>query len=565
QEDFEYVGREKYGQIAEKGSGTAETQWRRKDGTVIDILLSSSLIDPKNLPAGVTFTATDITERKRAEEQLRRSREEWHTIFHAVGHPAFILNPQQEVIAANRTALLTLGMSEQDVAGKKCWELFHSPELDAPPPGCPMKAMLASGEMETTEMEIEALGGHFLVSCTPVLGSDGQLEKVIHVATDVSELKRAETEVRTERDRAQGYLDIAGTIIVALNRQGEIMLINRKGCRILGCLETEIVGRDWFETCLPPPVRDAVRDFFRRSMEGVIEMPEYYENNVLTGNGERTIAWHNTVIRDDDERIIGTLSSGEDITERKQAEEELVRRTQELERSNSELERFAYVASHDLQEPLRMMSSYAELLKRRYEGQLDRDADDYVGYIVEGADRMQQLIRDLLAYSRMDVRGKRFEKIDCAKILEAVLENLQLVIEENQAVITHDSLPLAHGDKTQVVQLFQNLIGNAIKFRGQDAPRIHVGCADKNAHWEFSVSDNGIGIEAEYFDRIFVVFRRLHKRDEYPGTGIGLAICKKIVERHGGRIWVESQPGEGTTFRFNLPKSQHRDSARRSR
>jgi PAS domain S-box-containing protein len=224
-----------------------------------------------------------------------------------------------------------------------------------------------------------------------------------------------------------------------------------------------------------------------------------------------------------------------------------------LERSNAELERFAYVASHDLQEPLRMVTSYLQLLERRYKDKLDGDALEFINYAVDGSNRMKTLISDLLAYSRVGTRGKEFTLIDCEDVLGRVLNTLQVSIEENKAKVTHDPLPKVMADDAQLESLFQNLIGNAIKFHSQKQPRIHVGVKKDEKNWVFSVSDNGIGIDPQFFERIFIIFQRLHNREDYPGTGIGLAISKRIVERHGGRIWIESQPKKGSTFFFTLP------------
>ncbi len=232
---------------------------------------------------------------------------------------------------------------------------------------------------------------------------------------------------------------------------------------------------------------------------------------------------------------------------------ELARRTEEMERSNKDLQQFAYVASHDLQEPLRMVSSYVQLLQRRYQGRLDGDADDFIGFAVDGATRMQHMIQDLLAYSRVNTHGHPLSSTDVGEVLNQVVTNLRLAIDESGARITHESMPVIEGDATQLVQLFQNLIANAIKFRGALAPQIHVCAERETARWVFSVRDNGIGIDPEFADRIFTIFQRLHTRQDYPGTGIGLAICKRIVERHGGSIWVKSAPGEGSTFYFTLP------------
>ncbi len=225
----------------------------------------------------------------------------------------------------------------------------------------------------------------------------------------------------------------------------------------------------------------------------------------------------------------------------------------ELEHSNKELEQFAYVASHDLQEPLRMVSSYTELLERRYGDKLDDKAREFIGYAVDGAVRMQRLINDLLEFSRVSTRGKALQHVDVTRVLGTVRANLSVAIQDAGALVTNDDLPTVMADETQLVQLLQNLIGNAIKFRGRDRPHVHVGAQATATEWVFAVRDNGIGIAPEYFERIFVIFQRLHARDEYPGTGIGLAVCRRILDRHGGRIWVESEPGHGSTFYFALP------------
>jgi hypothetical protein len=242
-----------------------------------------------------------------------------------------------------------------------------------------------------------------------------------------------------------------------------------------------------------------------------------------------------------------------EVRQRRRMEKKLKRIMAELKRSNDELQQFAYVASHDLQEPLRMVASYVQLLARRYKGKLDSDADEFIDYAVDGATRMQGLINDLLAYSRVGTRGRPFEMTDLTGIFDRAVANLQAAVVETRARIDHDPLPAMMIDRVQFTQLFQNLIGNAIKFHGDQSPRIHVGARKKGEEYIISVSDNGIGIDPEYAERIFMIFQRLHNRTEYQGTGIGLAICKKIVERHGGRIWVESKPGQGATFSFSIP------------
>jgi len=238
-----------------------------------------------------------------------------------------------------------------------------------------------------------------------------------------------------------------------------------------------------------------------------------------------------------------------DLVEARQKLEESVA---ELGRSNADLQQFAYVASHDLQEPLRMVSSYTQLIARRYKGKLDADADEFIAFAVDGANRMQRLILDLLAYSRVNTAGRQFEPTAMETVLKAALNNLTDAVKESQAIITHDPLPAVMGDDKRLAQLFQNLLSNAVKFGGAQPPRIHISAKQTDGEWLFSVRDHGIGLDPQYVDRIFVIFQRLHTRAEYPGTGIGLAICKKIVERHGGRIWVESELGKGATFYFTM-------------
>ena len=234
-------------------------------------------------------------------------------------------------------------------------------------------------------------------------------------------------------------------------------------------------------------------------------------------------------------------------------EKRVVERTLELKRSNEDLEQFAYVASHDLQEPLRMINSYLQLLRQRYKDQMDASAHEFIAFALDGSKRMHQLIHDLLAYSRVGTHGKEFVPTDGERALANALANLKVAIEESGAKITHDPLPTVLGDEVQLTQLFQNLLGNAVKFHGEAPPKVHLAAQRTGVDWEFSVCDNGIGIAEQDFQRIFIVFQRLHGGEKYPGTGIGLSVCKKIIERHGGRIWVESRLGKGTVFYFTIP------------
>ncbi len=268
---------------------------------------------------------------------------------------------------------------------------------------------------------------------------------------------------------------------------------------------------------------------------------------------ERTAALNKEIIEhklaeDELRKYRGRL---EELVEQRTSE--LKKITRELEHSNAELRQFAYAASHDLQEPLRTIAGFVKLLEKHYKGRLDERADEFIAYAIDGAKRMQELIKDLLEYSRIGTMDREFKPTDSASILDKVISNLRVAIKEGGAVVTHDYLPVITADATQLGSVFQNLIGNAIKFHSAEAPRVHISAERIEEEWIFSVRDNGIGIDKQYAEKIFVVFQRLHTRNVYPGTGIGLAICKKIVERHGGRIWVESEPGKGSTFYFTVP------------
>jgi PAS domain S-box-containing protein len=334
--------------------------------------------------------------------------------------------------------------------------------------------------------------------------------------------------------------------MVMVDRNGAIVLVNREIERLFGYSRDELLGQS-IELLVPQDMRPAHpdyrasffahprsramgtgRDLFGRRRDGTEVPVEIGLNPIETDDG------------------LCVLASVVDLTARKRAEEE-------LKRSNEDLERFAYVASHDLQEPLRTVASYVQLLERRYSGRLDADATEFIGFAVEGAKRMQRLIDDLLAFSRVGTRGGEMVAVDIGSVVDRSLENLGAAIAESDARVERGVLPTVHADPIQCQHLFTNLIGNALKFRGAARPLVRVDAVRDGPFWRFSVADNGIGIDAQYFERIFVIFQRLHLREEFQGTGIGLAICKKVVERHRGRIWVESESGKGSTFLFTLP------------
>jgi len=389
------------------------------------------------------------------------------------------------------------------------------------------------------------------IMLSPLESAEGIL--VTAAIRDISVRKAAEKRLTQMEGRYRGLLEAAPDAMVVVNQGGEIVLLNvqaekRFGYRrdeLLGQKVTNIIPEGFAERLIADRLRSA-EDALAQQIGTGIE---------LTGRRKDGNAFPIEIMLSPLESAEGILVTAavRDITVRKTAEAHLLQNVEELNRSNEELGQFAYIASHDLQEPLRMVASYTQLLSRRYKGKLDADADEFISFAVDGASRMQGLIQDLLAYSRVGSKGKILRDTSSEEALEQALMNLRGSIEESGAVVTHDPLPTVMADETQLVQLFQNLVGNAIKYQKPGTPLVHIAAAKNGGKkWEFSVQDNGLGIDSQYFQRIFGMFQRLHKRDEFAGTGIGLAICKKIVERHGGSISVESEPGHGSTFRFAL-------------
>ncbi|HUE77101.1 MAG TPA: ATP-binding protein [Longimicrobiales bacterium] len=364
----------------------------------------------------------------------------------------------------------------------------------------------------------------------------------------VVERVRSEKALRLSEAKFAGIISTSSDAIISVDEGQRIILFNHGAEQIFGFPADEVLGRP-LEMLIPERFRGTHAEQVRRFGGGPVAARRMGERGQVSGrrkSGEVFPADASiSKLELDGQRVYTVVLR--DITERVRAE-------QELARSNAELEQFAYVASHDLQEPLRMVASYTQLLARRYRGRLDSDAEDFIAFAVEGVTRMETLINDLLAFSRVGTRGIELEPVDTGRVLLRVLDDLAPAIEEAGAEVTHDPLPTVQADAMQLGQVFQNLVSNAIKFRSPAAgPRVHVSAERGPEKWVLSVRDNGIGIEREYAERIFVLFQRLHSRSEYPGTGIGLSICKKIVEQHGGRIWLESEPGAGAAFHFSIP------------
>lgn len=427
----------------------------------------------------------------------------------------------------------------------------------------PLARTILKGEVvrDAELVQLNTFGEKLSLLCNaaPIRDTEGNITGGIIAWNDITERKQAEEVLResdsrrkvaeaveAERRRLFDVLETLPTMICLLTPDHHYAFTNRSFREKFGEYSE---NQHCYELCFGLTKPCEFCEAYK-----VLETGKPHHWEVTTQDGSVLDVYNFPFTDVDGSQLI--LEMDIDITERKKAQEILKLKLEELQRSNDELEQFAYVSSHDLQEPLRMISSYLQLLQRRYQGKLDEKADKYIYFAVDGASRMQVLINDLLEFSRVTTKAREPEPTDSELILNQVLSNLDLYIKQNKATVTCDPLPEVMADNTQLAQLFQNLIANGIKFHGEEAPKIHISAERKAKEWLFSVQDNGIGIDPKYSEKIFEVFKRLYKKEEYPGTGIGLAICKKIVERHGGHIWVESELGKGATFYFTLPINQ---------
>jgi PAS domain S-box-containing protein len=518
-------------------------------------------------------TNTDVTALKRAEETASAQAQElWKQaellaqsrvdleaqtrmlklVLDSMGEGLVAADRDGRFLIWNDSARKLLGRDAADIPTEEWTPYYHVYLSDGvtpyPPERLPLVRALA-GESVQEELLIrnpDGGGDRFLeVTARPLKDDQGNLCGAVAAMRDITEQKLANDLFRRAVEASPG-----GILMVAA--AGEILLANAEAERLFGYAHGELLGQS-VEKLVPGRFRQAHAEHragynaapVRRRVE---DRPELYG---LRKNGSEfplEIGLNPVQTASGTQTLIAVV----DVTARKEAERAAAEYTRELQRSNAELEQFAYIAAHDLQEPLRMVASYTELLRERYQGKLDEKADKYIGYAVDGAQRMQHLLNDLLAYSRVGTRAKALQPTDAEAVLTAVLRGLQKAVESNQAVIVREKLPLVQADEVQLGQVFQNLIGNALKFHGERVPQIRVSAEAVGKMVRFAVADNGIGMEKESSGRIFQMFQRLHTRDEYDGSGIGLAIAKKIVERHGGEIWFESVPGQGTTFYFTI-------------
>ncbi len=537
----------------------------------------------------LVFGLRDVTKRKRTEQELHAASRYARSLLETSLDPLVTISFDGKIMDVNRATELATGFERAQLVGTDFSNYFTEPANAA----AGYQKVLADGLVRDYPLTIRHSSGRtldVLYNASVYRNEAGEVQGVFAAARDITERKRMESVLEQSESRYRSLVIASAQMIWTTNPEGMVTDDSPTWRQFTGQTLEEIKGTGWTNAVHPHDRKRALLEW-RHSVAACSPFETEYRVR-RADNQYRHFAIRGVPVMKEDETVREWIGAGTDITEKKEAEAELLRyredlevlvkeRTQQLEnsneqlhqeiaerkraetnlrklteelaRSNRDLEQFAYVASHDLQEPLRAVAGYVGLLQRRYPALPDPKATHYIEGATDGAVRMQRLIEDLLSFSRVQTKGKTFALADLNQALEHALTNLQASIKETEARISAEPLPMLVVDASQVTQLFQNLIGNAIKFHSDAVPEIRVSATREHGHWRFSVQDNGIGIEPQYFQRIFQIFQRLHTRRNYAGTGIGLAICKRIVERHNGSIWVESNPDQGSTFHFTIP------------
>ncbi|MGH7963223.1 MAG: ATP-binding protein [Candidatus Binatia bacterium] len=518
----------------------------------------SPIRDEAGQVCGIFCPVTETTARlqgERREQALRAAaeaaRDQVTHILEGMSDSFVAFDPQWRITAANASAAELMHQRREDLLGKVYWDEFP-PARDT---NLYTEFHRAMADRVPVKFENYYLpwGRWFEVDAYPA--APGGLSVFFQ---DITARKQAEEALRDSEERLRLATDSAEVGIWHCSVPEGRLIWSPQFKRLFGLPpdNAELTYQQFLDYVHPEDrqrMDGPVRQIFAEGKELEVEYRIVWPDGSVHWIGTKGRAFH-----DGPGGAVWFRGVALDITARKQAEEALARQAEDLQCSNEELQQFAYVASHDLQEPLRTVSGFVQLLAKRYQGKLDTDADEFIGFVLDGTQRMQALIRDLLAYARVGIQEQARAATDCEVVLEQTLQTLRIAIEQSGAQVTHDPLPLVTVNEGQLGQVFQNLIGNALKFRGPQPPRVHVSARQDGRQWVFTVRDNGIGLDSQYAQRIFQVFQRLHSRKEYAGTGIGLAICKKVIERHGGRIWVESAPGTGSTFFFTISGIEER-------
>lgn len=584
---------------------THTLRWRRKDGAEIWTEEQiAPIIDAGGNLTAIVGIARDVTARKQAESVLRQSEERFRLLVDGVKDYALILlDGEGRVSSWNTGAERITGYRADEIIGQHVARFYLPDDITQGKPDDELGRALAEGRFEDEGWRVRKDHSRFWanVVVTALQDETGALRGYAKVIRDITESNQAKRELTAQYAVARALaeapslheaiptiLRVVGTslgwprgafwqeepaagVLRCVDIWHDQSLVSdalaERNRQVVCTPDAGLVGQAWTSGKLSwvPNLADEENSLralpiTQEGLQAAFAIPIRVNNEVvgvtefLTSEIPRSDAGLLAMLDTIGSQISAFAERVHAENQLKQTADALAQQTVELVRSNAELQQFAYVASHDLQEPLRMVASYTQLLARRYHGKLDADADEFIGFAVDGAIRMQDLINDLLAYSRVSTQGDTFAPTDCNIVVDRVIADLNIAITEAQAVVTRDNLPQVLADAAQLGQLFQNLIGNALKYYGAAPPRVHISAQHQEKTWVFAVTDQGIGIDPRYFNRIFVIFQRLHTRSEYPGTGMGLAICKKIVERHGGQIWVDSQPGHGTTFSFTIPE-----------
>ncbi len=568
-EEYEWVGREKYHQISESGTGTVETIWKKKDGSSMNLILSSSPLDLSDLSSGVTFTALDITRRKLAEEAVRESEERYRGVVQNTSAVILRVDPKGIIRFANERALEFFGYSEDELIGSHAVGTII-PERETT--GRDLAAMVEeiaanpdrfhSNANENTRKNGERVWMEWTNS--GIYDADGNLREFLSVGIDATERKRMAEALKASEDRFRRIFESNMIPIAFWQKEGALTEANQAFCTLLGCTPEEVgVGKIKWSDVTPPEIG-------WRDRQGIDELKERgsctpYENQFIHRDGHivPVIIGGGTIGDSGDQGVAFAV----DLSARKRMEEELRRsrdelelrvqeRTAELERSNRALQDFASIASHDMKEPLRKVISFGNILRHKHGASLGETGSDYLKRMLDATQRMQNLLTSLLEYSRITTNQESFHEVDLYDIIHEVLSDLEVRISKAEGEVQVGKLPTITADATQIRQLFQNLISNALKFhKDGEKPVVKISCdAAETANCRIIVEDNGIGFDEQFLDRIFAPFQRLHGRNsQYEGNGMGLAICTKIVERHGGKITAKSKPGEGSVFEVTLP------------
>ncbi len=526
------------------------------------IKLESILVVDSEKNFQMRSAMSDITDLKKSEIELRKKEEEleikekieqlkdfYENIVETIIEGLWEIDSNGKTCYVNKQLADMLGYNQNELLNRPFFDFIDVKYVDHAKKLFERRKQGIKERYDTRFVRKDGSVIWVTVSASPII-KNNQFTGAIGLVTDIMERKRIEDELKESEERYRTIVEYSNDMIWALDTEGKFTFFNKRAEKLSGYNFEEWKGKS-FSPLISEEELPKVIDAFHRVLAG--QSLEYEVTFVNKFNKRITLSVNTTPIYSKG-RVVGTTSFGRDITEQKKAEIKIKEKTEELKRSNIELEQFAYIVSHDLQEPLRSISGFTEILARRYKNKLDPEADQFITYVINGSKRMQQMINDILALSRVGTKTKEFLPAYITDVLDSVFINLRLLIEKNNAIITYDKMPIVNVDKSQFVQLFQNLVENAIKFRKKDViPKIHISAKKEKNEWIFSVQDNGIGIDPKNFHKLFIIFQRLHSRNEYEGTGIGLAICRKIVERHKGKIWVESELGKGSTFRFSIP------------